>query len=217
MTKLKNISLVLLTVSTFFSVSIGAVEKGDWIVRGGYTNIDPISNNGDIVNVDDKSNATATFSYLITDNVGIEVLAGLPFEHNIFDKALGTGLKIASAQHLPPTVTLQYYLNPKSNFRTYVGLGYNYTFFFKEKTSGPLEGASLDIGSSTGLVYQLGFDWRLSDNFIFNLDIRKFNLESTASVTNIENSSLAEILPSSLVFDVPLDPITIGVGLSFEF
>jgi len=217
MTTSKKLNLVIITIFSLFTASIYAVEKGDWIVRGGFTNIDPISDNGEIVSVDDNSNATATFSYLVTDNIGVEILAGLPFEHDISDKALGTGLKIASAQHLPPTVTLQYYLNPLSNFRTYLGLGYNYTFFFKEKTQGPLQGASLDIGSSTGLVYQLGFDWRFAENFILNIDIRKFNLESTATVTNIENSSLKDVLPSNLIFDVPLDPLTIGVGLSFEF
>ena len=217
MDRKKYISLIFLSTITLFMSSVSAVEKGDWIIRGGFTNINPISDNGDVVNVDDKSNATATFSYLVTDSIGFEVLAGLPFEHAIYDKALGTGIKIASAQHLPPTVTLQYYLNPKSNLRTYFGLGHNYTFFFKEKTSGPLEGASLDIGSSTGLVYQLGFDWRFSENLILNLDVRKFNLESSATVTNIDNSSLSDVLPASLVFDVPLDPLTIGLGLSFEF
>ena len=94
---------------------------------------------------------------------------------------------------------------------------YNYTFFFKEKTKGPLQGASLDIGSSNDFVYQLGFDWRFNESYILNLDLRKFNLKSTARVTNIENSSLVNDLPSSLEFDVPLDPVTLGIGLTFEF
>ncbi|MAD91197.1 MAG: hypothetical protein CMQ54_00470 [Gammaproteobacteria bacterium] len=217
MKKSKKISFVLLIITAFFASQVSAVEKGDWIIRAGYTNINPISDNGDTVTVNDGSNFTAAFSYLLTNNIGVEILAGLPFEHDIYDKALGTGLKIGSTQHLPPTVTLQYYLNPTSNFRPYFGLGYNYTFFFKEKTKGPLQGASLDIGSSTGLVYQLGFDWRLNENFILNLDLRKFNLESTANVTNIANSSLVNDLPSSLEFNVPIDPVTLGVGLSFEF
>jgi len=213
----KKISLVALFATAFFTSHVSAVEKGDWIIRAGYTHINPITNNGNVATVNDGSNFTAAFSYLITNNIGLEVLAGLPFEHNIYDKALGTGLKIGSANHLPPTVTLQYYLNPTSNFRPYFGLGYNYTFFFKEKTKGPLQGASLDIGSSADFVYQLGFDWRLNESYILNFDLRKFNLESTARVTNIENSSLVNDLPSSLEFNVPLDPVTLGIGLTFEF
>ncbi len=96
--KLSAVSL-LLTLS-LFSGFTQAVEKGDWIVRGGYTNINPTSNNGEIVDLGDKSNLTATFAYLVTDNVGVEVLAGLPFKHEIYDKALGTGLKIGSGTHL---------------------------------------------------------------------------------------------------------------------
>jgi outer membrane protein len=213
--KLSAVSL-LLTISVFSGFS-QAIEKGDWIVRGGYTNINPTSNNGEVVNLGDQSNLTATFAYLVTDNVGLEVLAGLPFEHNIFDKALGTGLKIGSGKHLPPTVTLQYYFNANSNVRPYLGIGINHTFFFKEKTTGPLSGASLDIGSSTDLAIQFGVDWNFNENLILNLDLRKFNIESTATVTNIGNSSLGEILPSTLSFKVPIDPLTIGLSLAWVF
>ena len=93
----------------------------------------------------------------------------------------------------------------------------NYTFFFKEETSGPLAGASLDIGSSTGLAYQFGVDWKLNENLILNLDVRKFNIESTATVTNIANSSLKDVLPAELSFEVPIDPLTIGLSLAWEF
>jgi|TARA_B110000014_G_C20121584_1_gene594608 outer membrane protein len=217
MQKISLITKTLLFILILLSGSIYAVEKGDWIIRAGYTNINPASNNGSIVDVDDKSNLTATFAYLITDNLGIEVLAGLPFEHEIFDKALGTGLKIASAKHLPPTITAQYYFNPNSKFRSYIGIGLNHTFFFKEETVGPLEGSSLDIGRSTDLVFQIGFDWALSDQIILNLDIRKFNIESKAKVTNIDNSSLKGILPNTFEFDVPIDPTTIGLSLVKEF
>ena len=47
--KLSAVSL-LLTISVFSGFS-QAIEKGDWIVRGGYTNINPASNNGEVVNL----------------------------------------------------------------------------------------------------------------------------------------------------------------------
>lgn len=218
MKKIINLSISVIFTSLFFMAApIHSLEKGDWIVRAGYTNINPASNNGEIVNVDAKSNLTATFAYLVSSNVGLEILAGLPFEHEIFDKALGTGLKIGSGTHLPPTVSVQYYLSPSSNIRPYLGLGLNHTFFFDEKTDGPLKGASLDLGSSTGLVYQLGIDWELDKNLILNIDIRKFDLETTASVTNIDRSPLKDTLPASLNFNVPLDPVTVGIGFSWIF
>ena len=93
----KYISLIFLTTITLFISSASALEKGDWIIRGGLTNINPISDNGEVVNVDDKSNVTATFSYLVTDN-WFRSYSRTPFEHDILIK-LWTGLKIASAQH----------------------------------------------------------------------------------------------------------------------
>ena len=214
--KLSAVSL-LLTISVFSGFS-QAIEKGDWIVRGGYTNINPTSNNGEVVNLGDQSNLTATFAYLVTDNVGVEVLAGLPFEHEIFDKALRHRLKdwlwkTPTAYGYPCNIILIIILMFD---RTWV-LDLTHTFFFKEETTGPLSGASLDIGSSTDLAFQLGIDWKFNENLILNLDVRKFNIESTATVTNIDNSSLEGVLPSTLSFEVPIDPLTIGLSLAWEF
>jgi len=217
MQKFSVITKPLLFILVILAVPLYAVEKGDWIVRAGYTNINPSPDNGNVVKIDDKSNLTATFTYLLSNNIGLEVLAGLPFEHEIFDKALGSGLKIASAKHLPPTVTLQYFFNPNTKFRTYVGIGLNHTFFFKEETTGPLKGASLDIGRSTDFAIQIGADWALSNQIILNLDIRKYNIESKAKVTNINNSNLSGVLPDIFEFDVPINPITIGLSLVKEF
>jgi outer membrane protein W len=67
------------------------------------------------------------------------------------------------------------------------------------------------------LAFQFGVDWKLSESLILNLDVRKFNIESTATVTNIENSSLKDVLPPTLSFVVPIDPLTIGLSLAWEF
>ena len=49
---------------------------------------------------------TITGEYFLKDNLGIEVLAALPFQHDI--NVVGVG-KVGSTKHLPPTVSLQYY------------------------------------------------------------------------------------------------------------
>ena len=213
----------LLIVAQFFTGPIHAeddantLKENTWIVRTGYANINPQSNNGDIANVGDQSNFTTTFVYFLNNNIGIEVLAGFPFRHNIYDKALGTGLKIGSASHLPPTVTLQYYFDSSSKLQPYFGLGLNHTLFFKEKASGPLSGADIRLGSSTDLSLQVGFDYELSNNRFLNLDIRKIQINSKATVTNIGNTALHDVLPDELVFDVPIDPLVIGINLAWKF
>jgi len=57
----------------------------------------------------------------------------------------------ASTEHLPQTVSLQYHFMPDSKFQPYLGLGVNYSHFFSEKTTGPLEGTDLD-GADLGKV-----------------------------------------------------------------
>ncbi len=57
----------------------------------------------------DVSNNTQlglTFTYMATDNIGIELLAATPFRHKI-----GTGDTgdIATVRHLPPTLMAQWY------------------------------------------------------------------------------------------------------------
>ncbi len=78
-TKLSVVGLLI--VAQFLTGPIHAqgdantLKENTWIVRTGYTNINPQSNNGDIVNVGGQSNFTTTFVYFLNNNIGIEVLA----------------------------------------------------------------------------------------------------------------------------------------------
>ncbi len=49
---------------------------------------------------------------MITDNIGVELLAATPFEHKV-----GTGPtgNIATVKHLPPTLMAQYYFGSKED------------------------------------------------------------------------------------------------------
>jgi len=201
----------------FISIASIALEKGGLIIRGGYTNVDIATDNGNIAAVGDSGTPTLTLTYLVTENFGVEFLAGLPIHHSIYDKALGTGVKIGITRHLPPALMFQHYFYLGARFRTYIGVGLNHTVFFKETTTGPMSGAELELDASTGLVYQLGMDWKWTENLSFNLDVRRWNIRTTAHVTEIESSSLSTILPDQLVFDVPLDPLTIGLSLTYEY
>ena len=83
------------------------------------------------------------------------------------------------------------------------------TFFLSEKATGSLEGSKLDITSSTGFVAQLGLDYELKSNLILNLDIRKHQINPSAILRGADNSAVK--------FDVPLDPVTVGLGIVFKF
>ena len=71
------------------SAAAHAGDAGDWVVRIGAHNVDPQSDNGKLANgalrVDAGSAASLTFTgeRLIDPSWGIEVLAALPFEHDV--------------------------------------------------------------------------------------------------------------------------------------
>ena len=160
-----------------------AAEAGDWVFRVGVGSVDPKSNNGDIVSVDTGTTLVFNGTYMFNQNVALEVLAALPFSHDI--KLEGTGTKVGEAKQLPPTVSLQYHFANDSAFTPYAGLGVNYTLFFDDKAKGPLAGSALSLDASFGAAAQLGFDYDLSDNMLVNFDIRWIDIDTDAKLDGV--------------------------------
>ena len=88
-----------------------AQQAGEWTISVGAHQVNPKSDNGTLtggleVEVGSNVRPTITAEYFFRDNLGVEVLASWPFEHDINVKGLGN---VGSTKHLPPTVTLQYH------------------------------------------------------------------------------------------------------------
>lgn len=193
------------------STSAMAAGKGDWIARFGAVSVNPNDSSGQVgaingsgVAVDDSQGLYANLTYMIMDNIGLELLAATPFKHNITGTGTIAGLgKIAETKQLPPTLSLQYHFSPGKSFRPYVGGGINYTTFFSEKAVGGTV-TSISLDDSWGLAVQGGFDMDISKDWFFNADLRYIDIETTA-ITNVGN------------VDVSIDPwvISLGVGMTF--
>jgi outer membrane protein len=179
-----------------------AFDQGDWLIRFGLSDIDPKSDNSPIVSVDSAWGATFNFTYMMTDNWAVELLAAWPYEHDI---SLVGGPEVASTEHLPPTVSLQYHFMADSAFQPYVGLGVNYTMFFSEDTYGELEGTDLSLDDSWGLAYELGADFMLGETWFLNANFRYIDIETDAS------------LDGAFVDTVEIDPWVYGAHLGFRF
>ena len=201
-TKLKTALCVGFALSMGIANTATAFEPGDWLVRVGASNVSPKSNNHEIVSVDSAASLTLNFTYMMTDVWAVEVLAAYPFKHDI---ELLDGTKVGSTKHLPPTVSLQYHFMPTAKFQPYLGIGINYTNFFSEKTTGPLEGLHLGLDPSWGLAGQIGFDVLLNDNWFLNLDARYINIETKAKLAG---ASLGK---------VKIDPMVYGAHVGFRF
>ena len=206
-----------------------AHKAGDMILRAGAITTAPNENSGDLkfdgskvsgtkATLDSDTQLGLTFAYMLTDHVGIELLAATPFQHEVGVKGLGGGLdgKLADVKQLPPTLSLQYYpMDPGSRFQPYAGIGINYTLFFDEDLTSERKQqgfSNLELQDSVGISGQLGMDYMLTDNILINASVWYVDIDTKASVDG----------PTALGYsktkvDVEVDPWVYMVGLGYKF
>ena len=220
-------SLLALAVA---SPAAHAFKEGDIIVRAGAITVDPHESSSDIwvgalntdvagtkATLDSDTQLGLNFAYMLTSNIGIELLAATPFSHNVGVKGMPGGFaglngNLGELKHLPPTLSVVYYpLDSSSAFQPYVGAGINYTWFFDTKLSSEAEGkgfSGLDMKDSWGLAAQVGMDYMLTDNIMLNAQVRYIDIETTGT-TNFGGSKVK--------VDVDVDPFVYMVGLGYKF
>jgi outer membrane protein len=185
-----------------------AQSKGDWTLGVGVHQVNPKSDNGKLaggtlaVDVDSDVKPTITGEYFIADNVGIEVLAALPFKHDINIDGLG---RVGSTKHLPPVVSIQYHFNSKGKVSPFVGAGINYTTFFSEDTTGALAGSKLKLEDSWGLAAHAGIDFAVAEKSSIRVDLRWIDIDSKVK------------LDGEKIGTVNIDPLVYGVAYVHRF
>ena len=171
--------------------------------------------------VDDNTQAGITVTYMLQDNLGLELLAAIPFEHDI--SAIGVdSLGVTSAgdtKHLPPTLSLLYFpAASESAWQPFVGLGVNYTIFFDESTSDNFESvfgdSSLDLDDSWGLSARLGFDYNFDENWGITASAWWIDIDTDATITSPSGIGLGV---TQLKVGVEIDPIVYQIGLNYKF
>lgn len=180
-----------------------AYEKGDWIVAAGAGAVDPKSTNGTIVSVDSTTSLILSGEYMLSDQLGIEVLGAWPFTHDI--RLAADGSKVGETKHLPPTFSLKYHFATDGAVNPYIGAGVNYTTFFEESTTGALAGARLSLDDSFGIAAQAGLDWMFSDSMLLSINLRWVNIEADASVDGV------------FLETVKIDPLVYGISIGWTF
>ncbi len=231
-----------------------AYEGGDFIIKAGAAKVAPSSDSTNIfveipalgdsgvggVNADDDTQLGLSFTYMLDNKFGMELLAATPFEHDInlpilpsVNSALGE--KIASTKHLPPTLTLNYYMNnPSSKFQPYIGLGINYTVFFEEKVTSNLDNAAvidvlagggaitaisstdIKLDDSFGIALHAGFDYALTDNVGISFSYYKIDIDTEAKVATTSTAG-TYTGPVIATVDVDIDPSVLMLGLNYKF
>ena len=190
-----------------------AQAAGSWTVGVGAHNVAPKSDNGTLtatplgnlkMDVGSNIRPTITAEYFVKDNLGVEVLAALPFQHDI--SVVGVG-KVGSTKHLPPTVSLQYHFG-QGKVKPFVGIGLNYTTFFSTKSEGAIAGTNLDLSDSWGLAAHLGVDFKVGEKGAIRIDYRKIDIDTKVKLNGANLGTKNT---------VNIDPSVYGVAYVFAF
>jgi outer membrane protein len=194
------------TLGSSAALAQQAQTEGNWMVRVRALSLEPVDKStpisgtgaSDRVSVENKIIPEVDISYFWTKNIATELVLTVPQKHKVYLD----GADIGTFKHLPPSLLMQYHFNPEGQFRPYVGAGINYTIIGSEKLANNMKLEN----SSMGGVIQLGFDYKISKNLFFNVDVKKIQLRSDLySAAGAKLSTLK------------LDPLLWGVGIGYRF
>ncbi|WP_417806942.1 OmpW/AlkL family protein [Thioclava sp.] len=200
------LSIALLAGTAMTAAPALAQQAGDITLGFGLHQVAPKSNNGTLaggeVNIGDSTRPTFTAEYFVRDNIGIELLAALPFKHTVNISGMGD---VGTVKHLPPVISLQYHFPTSSNFTPFVGAGLNYTAFFSEKATGALAGSTLSLDDSWGLALHAGVDYKISEHGALRADIRWIDINSDVTQNGTK------------IGKVEIDPVVVGFAYVYKF
>lgn len=138
-----------------------------------------------------------TLSYWLSPQLSLGLLAATPFKHDI----TLNGATVASTEHLPPTLTLQYQIPGLGQWHPYVGAGINYTAFFGEES----RLGTLQLEDSLGLAGELGVDYALNAHWGLNAAMWYLDIDTEAQLNGKPLS------------DVAIDPWVYQLAVSYRF
>lgn len=246
-------------------VGEGARERHDVYLKLGYTRIDPDTDSGELmfddptkvgpitvvpegvfpgseVDVRKTDLASLTLGYMITRNLGIETILGLPALQIDFDSRGSLqersidplGLvgplegKIGESKAVPLVATLVFYPWPDTRIRPYVGAGYSYTYTYDETITNrelwldprdPDTAPDFEVSDEWAWVAQLGAEVDITDKWFASVDVKYLDLEIEADISNVRTAVpiLGSLGASDSTIDVGINPwvYTLAVGRTF--
>ena len=170
--------------------------------------------NGANVDITNSYVPEVDVSYFFNKNFAVEAICCVA-PHTV--KAAGTLASGAATNGnlgdtllFPPTVLAQYHVTDFGAFKPYIGVGVNYTHYFKNGGSGS-NFSHLNIKDSWGIAGQIGFDYMIDKHWGFNFDVKKIMMEPNASVT------LLALPTTPVTAKVKINPWIIGTGVTYKF
>ena len=196
-----------------------AQHKGDLLLRVRAIMVSPNESSGGVqpsfpgarIGVTDSFAPELDFTYMLSDHIGTELILATT-KHTLQGRGTLAALdKVASTWVLPPTLTLQYHLQPNGRIRPYVGAGVNYTIFYSSKASSALNAAIGDtdvhLKDSFGYVLQAGLDVDITPKVFANFDVKYVDIDTRA---HLQTGALTNRT------DAGIAPVVLGVGVGIR-
>ena len=224
---MKKQSIASALVATAALCGAGAAHAqaaGDVMVQLGWNKIMPKVKSSDLsapslpgsqINIKSASALFATLTYMVTDDISIEALGGLPYKHDIVGAGAVAGVgKIGSIHQISPTVLLQYrFLASDAPFRPYIGAGPTFAKFYGTKGSAALTavtnpgGPPTTIGGDTewGGTIQAGGNYKIDKHWFVDAAILKTFISTKATLSTGQSTSAR------------LNPIAINASVGYTF
>ena len=224
---MKKQSIASALVATAALCGAGAVHAqaaGEVMVQLGWNKIMPKVRSSDLsapslpgsqINIKSASALFATATYMITDDISVEALGGLPYKHDIEGAGAVSGVgKIGTIHQISPTVLLQYrFLAADGPFRPYIGGGPTFAKFYGTKGSAALTavtnpgGPPTTIGDDTewGGTIEVGGNYKIDKHWFVDAALLKTFISTKATLSTGQSTSAR------------LNPIAINASIGYTF
>ena len=224
---MKKQSIASALVATAALCGAGAAHAqaaGDVMVQLGWNKIMPKVKSSDLsapslpgsqINIKSASALFATLTYMVTDDISIEALGGLPYKHDIVGAGAVAGVgKIGSIHQISPTVLLQYrFLSADGPFRPYVGAGPTFAKFYGSSGSAALTaftnpgGPPTKIGGDDelGATTQLGASFKIDKHWFIDASVLKTFINTQAKLSTGQTTKAR------------LNPVAINASVGYTF
>jgi outer membrane protein len=223
--KKRSIASVFLAGAAACGAGVAHAQvAGDVMVQAGWDKIMPKVKSGDLsqpslpgTKIDIKSASALFFTatYMITDDISVEALGGLPYKHDIVGAGAVSGVgKIGSVHQISPTLLLQYRFMPADGpFRPYVGAGPTFAKFYGTKGSAALTavtnpgGPPTTIGDDTewGGTIEAGANYKIDKHWFVDAAILKTFISTKAQLSTGQTTKAR------------LNPISINASIGYAF
>ncbi len=209
---LKKLKILLIVVTASSSVCATFAKSGDKIVRMRAINIMPVESGTTsvkgTVRLQSESVPEIDFTYFLTDSIALELIAATATHSaTLYNADTVNHLDLGEVSLLPPTLLVQYHCE-MGNFRPYVGIGVNYTFFYGENSGTDDAVRGISYKNGWGWAAQVGADYQIGDRVFLNFDLKRIALSTDVSV----HTSLGTVTS-----DLDINPVVAGLGVGYQF